>query len=503
MEHCPHAYMPKSGTQPNGTAPIHFVCCNLLDAALGWCHMLQISLCDRCLEKTNGNPQPPTASRDDPLSSLYKAMLLQPLRSGLPAHTFKQAYNRTREEAIQRCLSAGIPKHAILVAVSQGVGANVNDRGALQIAEELCERYAIWETDMDRAAFVDYVGKYRLQVLGARAHLSPAAANGRRERAVASLMAISRQVKEKPCQYLGEVTSRLCGGVAIHKCSKFEFAATCVSPVVGVQSCVQCLEYIEQVPAPLGARPLILKIGVTTCPLIRKIPDRNNGRLRIREGVVGHRDTLPKTLASIVSAGWSASDVTVFAEPESHVPEGYRTVWRQQRLGAWGNLHAGLLQLYQENPNADGYLFMEDDTWLSRNTRVALDRRGLPPDFGIIRLFRMTGKGSPWQKSDDFCERRRSDGYQRVVKGQFLWGTNAVIISPAAVRKIIELPPGPGYEDSPDIKLGYMMISYGLSEWTCNPSLAQTDTSLPSSVGHGLIKEMESDTFIEDALCAI
>jgi len=56
------------------------------------------------------------------------------------------------------------------------------------------------------------------------------------------------------------------------------------------------------------------------------------------------------------------------------------------------------------------------------------------------------------------------------------------------------------YQDSPDLKIGEWMVRYGFSEWTCNPSLGQTDTSKPSSVGHGQSREMESDTFIEDAL---
>lgn len=300
--------------------------------------------------------------------------------------------------------------------------------------------------------------------------------------------------KAHPCHYVDfsqwrKRASCGCKCGTVYVCKTYGECAITHNKDCQVRSCVFCPTYTERIELPAASQQLTIPVGVTTCPVIR------NGK------IWGYRDTLLTTLLSIKRAGWEPSDVTIFAEPESAVPSGWRTVWNQRRLEPWSNLYAGLRHQRSKYPEADCYLMMEDDTWLARNTKAEIERRGLPrdPQWGIVRVFRMSGRGHPWRQSDVFCESRRTDGYQKVRTGEYLWGTNAVLFSPLAVDRMLADTIDNSQEDSPDLKIGRLMIRYGFSEWCCNPSLAQTDTSKPSAVGHGQSAAMESDTFVEDA----
>lgn len=270
------------------------------------------------------------------------------------------------------------------------------------------------------------------------------------------------------------------------KCQAFACDVHSIAVISGhggpvAQHCASCKDYIKRV-ADKPDRELNLVIGVTTCPVIK------------HDQIVGHRDTLQRTLDSIVAAGWSKEIITIFAEPGSRVPDGYRVIHREKRLTPFWNLYRGIEQLLEENPDADGQLWVEDDTWLSPKAKSEL--RGFPSrNCGMIQVFRMSGRGNPWISADQITGPKRSDGYQHINRGNYLWGSNAIVLPQSSCRLIVNSDVGKGLSDSPDVKLSLFMIRHKKELWCCNPSLAQTDSTLPSTAGHNVTRRMESDTF--------
>lgn len=433
--------------------------CRVIDGELPWKgHKVDIAgTCGICMGTGLATLQP-----------LIGKLMMIPVASVKPDAEVAALFGTTRSAAVQKCLDMGLPKYKLILALLSAI-----DKGAPSGEVDAL----LTQLGYKRAARLEYQQrKFR---------------NDRESRRVNDEKRQYR--KTHPCTHRGTELGHLCSTGPIFACAKHDRCSDCTKTIYNVRSCVECGDYRERVEE--NPQDLFIPCGITTAPLVR------HGK------IVGHRDTLPRTLASLDGAGLPPQLVTIFAEPESHVPPGWRVEWRQRLLGPWSNLYAGLLQLLRENPHADGFLFVEDDTWLAKGLYTEVCRRGIPdPKCGLIRLFRMTGRVSnegDWKEADIFCEEKRSDGYQRVRTGHLLWGTNAVLITAMAARAIAADKDLPTYhEDSPDIKLGKLMHRYGLSEWVCTRSLAQTDSRQPSAVGHCVSPRMEANDFAEQAIGA-
>ena len=155
-------------------------------------------------------------------------------------------------------------------------------------------------------------------------------------------------------------------------------------------------------------------------------------------------------------------------------------------------------QLADESPGMP-QMWLEHDTWVAPQLRDEL--RSLPGKrLGMLQIFRMSARlvGGRWRSSDALTENRRSDGYQKVRKGTWLWGSNAVLFPWNAIEHLRENPPPPkGLSCSPDVRFSKQLGDAGFERWCMNPSMAQTDTSLPSSTGHNVTPRMASDTYVE------
>lgn len=109
-------------------------------------------------------------------------------------------------------------------------------------------------------------------------------------------------------------------------------------------------------------------VGVITCP--RK-----------------HGYYLDQTLKSLQQAGWS--NITVFAEPESKIPDFDGTVVTRRKVyGDWTNWATGLYDLFLSEPETDYFFMLEDDAVVCRGAKRYLEF-SLPylEEFGALSLF--------------------------------------------------------------------------------------------------------------------
>ncbi len=151
-------------------------------------------------------------------------------------------------------------------------------------------------------------------------------------------------------------------------------------------------------------------VGVTTAP-------RNKGYY------------LDRTLRSLQNAGWS--DVVVFAEPNSPIPEDFagHVVHRRKRYGDWTNWGSGLYELFLSEPDTDYFFMVEDDALICRGAKKYLELV-IPQlgDFGSISIY-TPGK-----------YRQTSRGFSNCCEGIETWSTVTVIMSHRSVWRFFSDP---------------------------------------------------------------
>jgi len=116
--------------------------------------------------------------------------------------------------------------------------------------------------------------------------------------------------------------------------------------------------------APTTTKFTNWSVAVTTAP--RRVP------------------TLENTLRSLEAAGWSRDDVTIFAEPDSPVPDGWRVERAAEMLGAWKNSLRAVETALRTRPDADAVLLLQDDVELSAGLKTLLESLAIPADAGLV-----------------------------------------------------------------------------------------------------------------------
>lgn len=441
MNDCGHRHSPATDELGNKVA-----CCSMIDLAVGAKVFIGSQICERCESECPDKCTP-----------------IQPLQQDVRGHVAARA--------VLNIVKLPVSEDRLRIASGKG-----RDEWAAEAS-----RWGFTDEEIFSARRQSVVLLQQKEQHQAGGNLQ---ANDKKAK-VFEAIRVKRYRQGRPCIHIGEQTTRNCSEGPIYKCAVHKACSYCLADMGhGARSCVFCDDYVENVMA----RPAVnldLAICVTTCPVIRG------------EKIAGHRYTISKTLESILAAGWARDDVIIFAEPGSKVPSGWRVVHRETRQTPFWNLWKGMLQIAGERPDADGQFWIEDDTWLSVGLRDELNRRGgLPENCGMLQVFRMSGSHRHWKSADELCEGKRSDGYQCIKPRMHMWGANAIILSKPAITWLSGMKRVPkGLSDSPDVKLSQMLMDK-FTLWCCNPSLAQTDSSVPSTANHNVTERMESDTFV-------
>jgi hypothetical protein len=167
----------------------------------------------------------------------------------------------------------------------------------------------------------------------------------------------------------------------------------------------------EIIPAPArqtGPRVRRWAVGVTTAP--RQVP------------------TLANCLQSLAGAGWDRP--RLFADGPVAIPEEFNALPRSTReplVGAWPNFFLCLVELLMREPDAEGYLVVQDDVQFAADLPVRdyLERILWPgARAGIVSLF---------------CSRaytQSQPGWYRF-KGVWAWGALAFVFSRDAARQFL------------------------------------------------------------------
>jgi hypothetical protein len=280
-----------------------------------------------------------------------------------------------------------------------------------------------------------------------------------------------------PCFFLGKHTSwqecKTCQGKV--RLKVFE----CLHPLhdeTTYEACRQCRDYEH--PLERGAIRQ-WAAGVTTAP--RPVA------------------TLERTLRSLADAGWSA--VRLFAEPGSLIPAAFGMLpvtWRESRVGAFGNWHLALSELFMRDPKADAYLLCQDDVLLSRRAREYLETELWPASsLGAFSLY----AGGP-----QFSQ--LPTGFHVDASGWEARGALAYVFPNAAVRLLLGHPyvlnhrrrgPNAGMADIDGV-VGAWCLASGLPAYIHAPSLARHIGDI-STIHTGAQNEgfRREATFVEDA----
>lgn len=106
---------------------------------------------------------------------------------------------------------------------------------------------------------------------------------------------------------------------------------------------------------------------------------------------------LAETLSSLLKAGWSPDEVTIFAEPDADVPDGWPCVRATTHLGGWRNWERALLQTLRDKPTANTIFMLQDDVVLSPNLKDMMAQVHLPANAGMFSPYTPT----PYKPIDD------------------------------------------------------------------------------------------------------
>ena len=131
---------------------------------------------------------------------------------------------------------------------------------------------------------------------------------------------------------------------------------------------------------------------------------------------------LDRTLRSLKNAGWS--DIVVFAEPNSVIPDDFdgHVVQRRKQYGDWTNWASGLYELFLSEPDTDYFFMSEDDAIVCEHSKDYLEH-ALPQlgDFGSASIYTPT----------KYKQNRR--GFFDCCEGIETWSTVTVIMSHKSV----------------------------------------------------------------------
>ena len=170
---------------------------------------------------------------------------------------------------------------------------------------------------------------------------------------------------------------------------------------------------------------------------------------------------LPDTLASLAAAGWEKP--TIFAEPDSPVPDTCQVVDSETRLGSWPNFLRALGTMIQWRPNADWYGVFQDDILIAANCREWLEPQ-LPPD-AIVSLYcaakTAEGREPGWFQIEPGMATRRA------------YGALAVVFPRALAKLLLCERLGQGSLTKTDIYIGRFCDNHGISYWYHTPSLVR------------------------------
>lgn len=188
-------------------------------------------------------------------------------------------------------------------------------------------------------------------------------------------------------------------------------------------------------------------IGIQTCP-------------RPEDVYIDH------TIESVKRAGWD--DITIFAEPDSPVPQGYPVTYRPFRYGDWTNWVCAYFELFMANPEANAFVLFEDDVTSSRNIRSYLEW-AIPKlgRFGCLSLY------TPPKHHSDF-----QGWHDEADTGWALSGAQAMVFTRGSLQRFLSDPKVVNYRfDEIGKKNAHKDCAIG--KWACkkervlyhNPSL--------------------------------
>jgi hypothetical protein len=139
--------------------------------------------------------------------------------------------------------------------------------------------------------------------------------------------------------------------------------------------------------------------------------------------------TLQETTDSVVQCGW---EPVIFAEPDSTVVDGIRTIHNPTRLGVWHNWLQACRWAIEQNP--EYILSVQDDARFHPDCKLLIEQLEWPKDAGYVSLY----TPSHYQLfSDRRTQRKR--GFYRIYSNS-MWGAVALVFRPEMLKKIIEHP---------------------------------------------------------------
>lgn len=228
---------------------------------------------------------------------------------------------------------------------------------------------------------------------------------------------------------------------------------------------------------------------VTTCPVMVNELRSVNGRPArvITDTIAGHRETLPLCLDSLLQAGWTRDEITVYAEPQSIVPDEINVVWREKRFDLWPNLMDGSRRELEKSP--DLVMWVDDDTVFEPDTKRWIEQNAWPSDAGLISLFRMQAvqKRQPLRtvSVDELCYAGLVPHYDLVKRDEWPWGSNALVFPAETLARLVSAPPTLG--GTPDFIVGKWIHAIDKTYWLVHESKAQHLVVYPA--GHRLAGE--------------
>jgi hypothetical protein len=174
------------------------------------------------------------------------------------------------------------------------------------------------------------------------------------------------------------------------------------------------------------------------------------------------RSTIKYTLNNLANNGFQP---TIFAEPNSYIPEDYKhynIVQRETKYGAFKNWYEGIKELRRSNPNASFYAMFQDDLILCKNVKDYIENTVWPEGAGVL-----SGYTPVHYKGER--------GWNWVNKGEHLWGAVALFFKGDAIDSIIEHPTIKDWDGHRNIdsRLGLWAQETGFKTFYHTPSLSQ------------------------------
>jgi hypothetical protein len=214
----------------------------------------------------------------------------------------------------------------------------------------------------------------------------------------------------------------------------------------------------------------------------------------IREWAIGvvtaprETPTLGDCLAALVAAGWSATCIYTFAEPNVDLPEAWAgpVTRRPTRLGAWSNYYLALAELIQRHPDADAFAVLQDDAILTTgHARQYLERALWPGGRALVSLYTPT----------NYTDGRRR-GWNKFRDERWIWGALAFLWPRELLLEFLgdQTVLRAQYNDTDrqrkvDIRVGKWAQRAGVAVYHPRPSLVQhvgeTSTLWDASIAAG------------------